>query len=61
MGIAGTLSHSAQPDDLAVLVEVDAHGGGLAAEAGHGAHVAADGVDEPGPDGGPHLSHRQSL
>jgi len=37
-------------DDVAVSVDVDGVGGGGFAESGHGAHVAADWVDEAGAD-----------
>src|SRR6185437_6055438 len=39
-----------EADDVAVFVDVDADGGGLAGQAWHGAHVAADQVDEAGAD-----------
>ena len=47
---------SGQPDDVAVGVEVDAVGGGVGAEAGHGADLAGHRQHEPGPDRGPHLA-----
>ena len=41
---------SGQPHDLAVVVDVDVFGRRSSRETGHGAHVATDGIDEPGPD-----------
>src|SRR5919112_4695093 len=50
---------SEQPDYLAVLVEIYVVGRGRGAQAWHGAHVAADRVDEPGPRRDPGLAHRE--
>src|SRR5215831_13511817 len=50
---------SVQAYDVAVLVEVDADGGRLGGQAGHGAHLAADRVDEAGADRGAVLADRQ--
>ena len=51
---------SREADDVAVLVDVDALGGGVRRQARHGAHVAADRVDETRTHRGPHLAHRQA-
>src|SRR5215212_4867175 len=40
---------SEQPHRLTVFVYIYALGGGGSAQARHGAHLPADGVDEPGP------------
>src|SRR5919109_1388249 len=48
---------SREVDDLAVRVQVDPVCRGVGAEAGHGPHVAADGVDEPGPYRRAHLPY----
>ena len=53
-------TRSRQVDDVAVPVDVDQVGRGGGTEARHGAHVAADRVDEPGTDRGPHLPDRQA-
>lgn len=58
-GVVWWRRKSVQPDDLAVRVDVDVVQGGVGPEPGHRAHVAADGVDEPGADGDPHLTHGQ--
>ena len=50
---------SVEPDDLAVLVDVDVEGRRVGAEAGHGAHVAADGVREAGAGRQPDLADGQ--
>src|SRR5690606_16506309 len=52
---------SKEPDDVAVVVYVDLHEGGGGAEAGHGAHLAQDGIDEPGSHRGPHLPDRDRV
>ena len=48
---------SAEADDVAVGVDVDACCGGGLAQAGHGAHVSAYGVHEPCSDRGAYLAH----
>src|SRR3954454_10668710 len=57
---SGTISNgrSEEAGDVAVGVEVDVLGIGVAREAGHGAHVAADGVDVAGAGRGPDLAYR---
>src|ERR687897_1595010 len=50
---------SEQPDDLAILVEIYVVGCGRGAEAWHGAHIAADRVDEPSPRRNPGLAYRE--
>src|SRR6202034_1894206 len=49
-----------QPDDVAVFVQVDAGGRGVPGQAGHGAHVAADRVDEAGADARADLADREA-
>src|SRR5215471_5023359 len=48
-----------QPDDLAVGVQIDPRGRRVRRQPGHGPHLAADRVDEPGADRGADLPHRQ--
>src|SRR5579862_888888 len=48
-----------QPLDLAVLVDADAVGGGVARQAGHGHQVAAQRHDEARARRQPHVAHRQ--
>src|SRR5258708_12743957 len=50
-------SYSAETDDLALLVDVDACRDGRRRQAGHGPHVAADRADEARPHRATHLPH----
>ena len=51
---------SVEPDDVAVLVDVDLFGRGTRGQAGHGPHVPAHQVDETGAHVGPGLPHREA-
>src|SRR5258708_15306379 len=51
--------YSAETDNLALLVDVDARRDGRRRQAGHGPHIAADRVDEARPHRGTHLAHGQ--
>src|SRR5258708_30049750 len=52
-------SYTAETDDLALLVDVEACREGRRRQAGHGPHVAADRVDGARPHRGTHLAHGQ--
>ena len=50
-------SASVEADDVAMFVDIDPLGRRAVGEPGHGAHVAADQIDEAGTHVGPRLTH----